>query len=323
MTVPSARALAITAALATIYLVWGSTYLAIRVAVQDIPPLLLAGTRFLVAGLILYAATRWRGDAAPSRRAWLAASVIGLLMFVVSHGLLAWASQFVTSGTAALISSASPAWIALAASVGLVAGHKPNAIGIAGIVLGLAGVAYALDPRALLAGEAQAPAIAGLLAGSLAWAIAGLLTRWSALPGSSLLTAAMSMTSGGLMLIILAAATGEPARLHLPSVAPRARAALAYLTFVGSLLAYACYVWLLREDGPARVSAHAFVNPIVAIMLGALVASEPLTRATAISAALVVAGVELVSLAPKLAAWRDRHQAAPATPTATAPCAAC
>lgn len=321
MTLPSARTFAIGAALATIYIVWGSTYLAIHVAVQDIPPLLLAGTRFLTAGVLLYAATRWRGEAAPSRRAWTAASVVGLLMFVVSHGLLSWASQFVTSGTAALISSASPAWIALGASVGLVSGHKPNALGVAGIILGLAGVALALDPRALVAGDAQAPAIAGLLAGSLAWAIAGLLTRWSALPSSALLTAAMTMTSGGAMLIGLSAATGEPARLHLPSVAPTAWAALAYLTFVGSLLAYACYVWILREDGPARASAHAFVNPIVAILLGALVANEPFTRATALSASLVVAGVALVSLAPRLESWRARRSMP--TPHPSAPCISC
>ena len=319
---PARPALAVLAALAVVYLVWGSTYLAIRVAVQDIPPLLLAGTRFTVAGLLLYALTRWRGEGAPAPRAWLAAGLVGLVTFVVSHGLLAWASQFVASGTAALVSAASPAWVALGGAAGLVSGHRPTALAAAGIVVGLAGVALAMDPGALAGGGLQAPALGALVGASLAWAAGSVLSRWSALPSSAFLTAAMSMTTGGAVLLALGVATREPARLAAASVAPAAWGALAYLTLVGSLLAYACYVWLLRVDGPARVSAHSFVNPLVAVLLGAAFAGERLTYATAAAAALVVAGVALVGLAPRLAA-RAREGATAAPPAPTHPCAAC
>jgi drug/metabolite transporter (DMT)-like permease len=320
----TARPFAIALALAVVYLVWGSTYLAIRVAVHELPPFLLAGSRFLAAGLLLYALVRWRGAAAPSWRAWAAASVVGLATFVVSHGLLAWASQFVASGTAALVSSVSPAWIALGGAAGLVTGHRPTALGLAGIGVGLAGVALAVDPTALVAGGGpQLAAVGALVAGSLAWAVGSILTRWSALPPSAPLTAGMSMTTGGIVLLLVSAALGEPARVDVTVVPPAAWGALAYLTLVGSLLAYACYVWLLRVDGPARVSAHAFVNPLVAVVLGAALASEPLTARTVAAATLVVGGVALLNLGSRLAGLRARFGRAPSARAPVAPCPGC
>lgn len=316
------RSVLVLGALAIVYFTWGSTYLAIRVAVQHVPPFLLAGTRFVAAGVILYAFLRLRGAKRPTLKEWSAASVVGVATFVASHGLLAWASQFVPSGTAALLAAASPAWIAIGGALGLVAGQRTSALALAGTALGLAGVAVAADPAGILAGGASLAAIAALLAGSLAWAIGSVLARWSALPRSAPLTASMSMLTGGTMLLGLSAALAEPTRLNVALVPAAAWGALAYLILAGSVVAYSAYVWLLREDGPARVSAHAFVNPLVAVALGAAIAGEPLTRITLLAAALVVSGVGLMNVAPRLALARARKAEA-AVPTRPRGCAGC
>ncbi|HET6405524.1 MAG TPA: EamA family transporter [Candidatus Thermoplasmatota archaeon] len=318
------RTFLILAALGTVYLTWGSTYLAIRIAVQHIPPLLLAGSRFLAAGLVLYAIVRLRGAARPTWKQWGAATLVGVATFVLSHGLLAWASQHVPSGTAALLSSASPAWIALGGAAGLISGHRPGAVALVGTALGLAGVALAADPASILAGGTSFAAVAALLAGSLAWAVGSVLARWSILPRSSTLSAAMAMLAGGALLLAGALATGEASAIQPRLVPLVAWGALAYLTLFGSIVAYSAYVWLLREDGPRRVSAHSFVNPLVAVLLGAAVAGEALTTTTLAAAALVVAGVALVSLAPGMRQARGKRAEAAAVASRTMrPCTGC
>lgn len=301
------RTLLVFGALAIVYVTWGSTYLAIRIAVEHVPPFLLAAARFLAAGAILYGFLRLRGAGRPSLKAWGAASVVGIATFVVSHGLLAWASQHVPSGTAALLSSSSPAWIALGGVLGLVGSHRPGSLALGGVVLGLLGVLVTADPQSVLQGGTSLAAVGALLAGSLAWAVGGVLSRWSALPASAPLSASMSMLTGGGMLLALSLLLGEPGRVDVAAVPAAAWGAMGYLTLAGSVIAYSAYVWLLREDGPARVSAHSFVNPLIAVGLGAAVAGEALSMSTIVGGALVVLGVALMSLAPRIQAAAARR----------------
>lgn len=289
------RLLAILAAFAAVYVIWGSTYLAIRYAVEAMPPFLMASARWIVAGVILYAWRRAAGDPEPTRRNWLAASVVGVALILGGNGLVSWAEIWVPSSLAALIIAIAPLWFALL--VWRRDGAAPAPRVWAGILLGLAGVAVLFGP-AVSESLGGSPA---LLVGSLAiigatisWAMGSVYSKKAALPKSVLLGASMQMIAGSVALAIVGAATGELQAVDVGAIGARAWVSLGFLTVFGSIVAYSAYVWLLREVRAELVSTYAFVNPIVAVILGVAFAGEPFGLGTLVASALIVVGVALV-----------------------------
>jgi drug/metabolite transporter (DMT)-like permease len=279
-------------AFAAVYLLWGSTYLAIRFGVETIPPFLMAGTRHLVAGLLLYGWLRARGAARPEPRHWLSAIPIGGLMLLGGNGLVTWAEQRVPSGLAALIVASVPIWMAVLA--GLEKRRAPNGYVIFGLALGLAGISLLVLP-ASLGGERMEPlGAAALLLAALCWSIGSLASRRVPLPSSTLTAVAMEMIGGGALLWITGLSFGEGLRLHLSAISVKSALSLGYLVVFGSLLGFSAYVWLLRVTTPARVSTYAYVNPIVAVLLGTLLGGEPLTLRIGLAATGILASVALI-----------------------------
>lgn len=286
----------ILAGFAAVYVIWGSTYLAIRFAIETLPPFLMAGVRFLIAGALLFAWTRRSGGPRPSRRHWLGAGVVGALLLLGGNGAVVWAEQSVPSGVAALMVAVVPCWMVLLEWV-RPGGTRPTVRIGAGLILGLAGMVLLVGPGALGSGERVDPLGAGaLLFASLSWAAGSIYSRHTVLPARPLQATAMQMLAGGVLLLIAALAAGEPARLDVAAISSRSVLATLYLIVFGSFVGYSAYVWLLRVSTPARVSTYAYVNPLVAVLLGWGLAGEPLTRRMLIAAAVIVAGVALITL---------------------------
>ena len=276
-------------AFAAIYLLWGATFLAIRIAVLEIPPFFTAGVRFLTAGSLLYAFTRLRGQPAPNGAEWRGIALTALLLFVVTYGALFWAEQYVPSGLTSVIESSLPL-ITIALEV-FVFRQQPFRWRMLGAVaLGFGGVAWLLLRR-----EAESFAVLPclvILAGGVAWSLGAVLTRSLPRPPSPPLTAGAQMMLGGAVLLALSLGSGE---LHsAPHVSLRAALALLYLIVGGSWVGFTAYVWLLGRMPATRVASHAYVNPLVAVALGYLVAGEELTLRMMLAASLVVASVFLI-----------------------------
>lgn len=276
-------------AFAAIYLLWGATFLAIRIAVMEIPPFFTAGVRFLTAGSLLYAFTRLRGQPAPSGAEWRGIALTALLLFVVTYGALFWAEQYVPSGLTSVIESSLPL-ITIALEV-FVFRQQPFRWRMLGAVaLGFGGVAWLLLGR-----EAESFAVLPclmILAGGVAWSLGAVLTRSLPRPASPSLTAGAQMMLGGAVLLALSLGSGE---LHsTPHVSLRAALALLYLIVGGSWVGFTAYVWLLARMPATRVASHAYVNPLVAVALGYLAAGEELTLRMMLAASLVVASVVLI-----------------------------
>jgi drug/metabolite transporter (DMT)-like permease len=280
-------------AFAAIYTIWGSTYFAIRVSIETIPPFLMAGGRFVVAGLLLYALARWRGAEPPTMGQWRSAALVGSLMFLGGNGALTWAELHVPSGLAALLLSIIPLWMVLLHHLEL-----RRALGaqiILGLVLGLVGIAILVGPSQLLGGGQVVPAGASVLvAGSLCWAIGSLYSRHASMPKSSLLAAAMEMLSGSVGLLALGLVTGEVHGLTHPGISARSILAVAYLVVFGSLIAFTAYTWLLGVAGPSRVATYAYVNPVIAVFLGWGIGDEPLTARVFAAMAVILSAVALI-----------------------------
>ncbi|MDI7260851.1 MAG: EamA family transporter [Thermodesulfobacteriota bacterium] len=281
----------------SVYIIWGSTYLAIRFAIETIPPFLMAGTRFLIAGGILYLIRRFLGDEAPSRREWHSAIIIGFLLLVGGNGGVVWAQQRVVSGMTAILVGTAPLWIVL---IDLLrpAGPRPSRWAIPGLVLGFIGIS-------LLVGQGQIPgkgtnvdpvgAVVLILA-SLFWAVGSLYSRQASLPSSPLMWTATEMLAGGAGLFLLGILTGELPELNLSGLTFRSLAGFTYLIFFGSWVGLTSYTWLLRNAPTPLVSTYAYVNPVVAVLLGHSLAAEPLTFNTLIAAAMVVGSVALTTI---------------------------
>ncbi len=283
------------AALATLYLVWGSTYLAIRFAIETLPPFLMAGARFLSAGVLLYAWARWRGAPRPAAREWGGATLIGGLLLLGGNGGVVWAEQRVPSGLAALLVATVPLWMVLLESL-MRDGRRPAPQVWLGIGLGLAGVLLLVGPGEIAGGRAIDPWGAGvLILASLSWAYGSLVSRRMALPSSPLLATAMEMLGGGVLLAAAGTAAGEWGQLDPGAVTLRSATSLAYLSLFGSIVAFSAYIWLLRVASPALVSTYAFVNPVVAVLLGWAFAGEPLNARTLAAAGIIVAGVVVIT----------------------------
>lgn len=281
-------------AFAAIYLLWGATFLAIRVAVVEIPPLFTAGVRFLTAGGLLYAFMRLRGAAAPSLTEWRGLMLTALCLFVATYGALFWAEQYVPSGVTAVIEATLPL-TTLAFEV-FVFRHQPfHWRMLAAIVVGFGAVAWLL----LQGGAAQPfpvlPCFA-ILGGGVAWSLGAVLTRSMPRPASLPLAAGAQMMLGGAVLLALSAASGE--LQPLPHVSLRAGLALLYLIVAGSWVGFTAYVWLLARMPATRVASHAYVNPVVAVALGYLIAGEQLTSGMLLASAVIVGSVFLILRSP-------------------------
>lgn len=283
-------------AFAAIYLIWGSTFLAIRFAVETIPPLLMMSGRCLGAGLVLYAAARLSGVPPPERRQWLPAFISGGLLFLVCHGVLAWAEQRVASGPAALMQATIPLWMVLLDWLAGT-GPRPRAFVVLGLAVGFTGVGLLVLSGRAAAGGID-PAIGGImLLGSMAWVVGSLYSRGAGLPRSVPLATGMQLLAGGSLLLAAAGPFGDVRRLSIAGVSTRSLLSLAYLIVFGSVIALTAYNWLLRETTPARLSTYSYVNPVVAVFLGWLFASEPVGMAMLVPTGVIVAGVGLTLFA--------------------------
>jgi len=287
-------------ALWVVYLVWGSTYLAIRVGVRPthatgFPPLLLAGARFTVAGLIMLAVfvRRPAADGRPDplgARQWAAAAVIGVALLLGGNGLVSIAEQRIASGIAALVVATVPIWAALLGAVFRLERVSPRH-GV-GLVLGFAGVAALVAGAG--GGKVNAVGVLMVVAAALSWASGSVWSRSAPVVRRPLVMTGMEMLCGGLACLVVGVARGEASDLHLAAVPVRSWLALAYLVVFGSLLAYTAYVWLLQSAPLSLVTTYAFVNPLVAVILGTLILSEPFTLRTLIASALIILGVALI-----------------------------
>ena len=280
-------------AFAAIYVLWGSTYLAIRIAVQQVPPFFAAGIRFFIAGALLYAVMRFSGRPAPTRKEWGNLTLIGCLMFVVTYGAVFWAEQFVPSGFTSVLEATLPI-ITIALEVFVFRQQRFRWSLLITIVVGFVGVLLLLlrNPQHV----AILPCVA-ILGGGTAWSLGAVLTRSLSLPKSKGITAGAEMWLGGAILLVLSALTGE---MHpFPHVSAKAVGALAYLVVAGSLVGFSAFVWLLGRMPATRVASHAYINPVVAVALGFFFAGEAVTLRMLFGTALIVASVALILIKDK------------------------
>ena len=281
-------------AFAAIYLIWGSTYLGIRVAVETMPPFLMAGARFLIAGSLLFAFLRLRGTPWPTAAQWRINAVIGTFLLLGGNGLVVWAEQVIPSGVTALLIGVSPLFIVLTEWAWR-GGTRPTALTIAALLLGFAGVTWLAAPWQDTAHGGLDPiGVIAILVACLSWGIGSIYSRHAKHGADPFLASSLQMLGGGAALALVALLHGDFARLELAAVTPRGWFAFAYLIGAGSLIGFSTFVWLMKHSTPARVSTYAYVNPVVAVALGALVLSEPVTGWTLFGGAIVVAGVVLV-----------------------------
>ncbi|MEP7226827.1 MAG: EamA family transporter [Gemmatimonadales bacterium] len=276
-----------------VYVFWGMTYLAMRVAVEEIPPYLMAGTRFVLAGAILFAWTRRRGDPPPSLQQWRAAAVIGGFLLLGGNASVAWSEQRVPSGLAALLIGVMPIWM-----VGLEwlrRGSRPSKQVVAGLLLGAVGVGLLVLPQGRGNGMDLLGAAVLILAAA-SWAWGSVISKSAPLPKSPFLATSMEMIAGGILCLLVAVLSGELRGFSLPEVLGRAGLAWLYLVVFGSLVAFTAYIWLLGVTSIAKVGTYAYVNPIVAVLLGWAVLGEPVTLRTLAAAAVILLGVALVNV---------------------------
>jgi drug/metabolite transporter (DMT)-like permease len=289
-----ASPLRVAIALGALYVVWGSTYLAIRVAVETIPPLTQSAVRFLIAGSILYLLTirsRSASGKRPGRLEWRDAAIIGGLLLAGGNGLLAIGEQTVPSGIAALIVATLPLWVAILGR--LLFGVVLTRTIMAGTVIGLAGVAVLVWPSGA-PGGLDPFGVAVVLLSPVLWATGSLFSRTAHVPQHPLVGTAMQMLAGSAILFVLAAASGEIFRVRVAEITPASVAAVGYLILVGSLVGYTAYVWLLRVAPISLVATYAFVNPVIAVILGSLLLAEPLEPRTLAAGAIIVLAVAVI-----------------------------
>ena len=282
--------------LAAVHIVWGSTYLAIRYAVQTIPPFVTAGTRHTIGGMFLFAYC-WSRGLRPTARHWKSAVILGILFFLIGHGALHWSEQFVASSVTALLAATMPMWVAL-----LVAVTPPRArlsrVTIAGLAIGIAGVAFLVGRPSTPAGHRELVGMIVLLTGAISWSIGVVYSRTAPLHPSALMSAAMSLLCGGVFLLLASIIGGSA--FTMTHVAPRSAIALAYLSVFGSLT-FAAYTWLLTRASPVFVATHAYTNPLIAVLLGVLIAGETITPRILAAAAAILTAVVLVQRAESAA----------------------
>lgn len=303
--------LRILGAFVVVYLFWGSTYLAIRVGVETFPPFLLAGIRFCIAGPVLLAVTSAWGAAWPTRREWRAAAITGGLLLAGGNGMVVLAERDVPSSITALIIATTPVWFALGDWL-RPGGQRPAHRTWVGIVLGIAGVAFLTHARSGGSSPLTVPVLGLelLLVATISWSTGSLLVKHLAKPPSPLMMSGAQMTCGGILLLLMAIPHGEWNRFSIPAISDRSWMALAYLIVFGSWAGFSAYVWLLKVTTPARVSTYAYVNPIIAVLLGWLILDEPITTQTLLAAAVLLTGVAIVVWPARTPASRSLSKAA-------------
>ncbi len=285
-------------AFAIIYFVWGSTFLAIRVGVREVPPFLLASMRFLVAGLVLYGWMIARGERSPSGRQWASASALAILIFVLDYGLVFWAEQRVPSGITAVMMATTPAFMALFEIIFLRTQRLTVRLGSA-LLIGLVGVAV-LTSRGLNLGGApidRRGAVA-LIVASMSWSLASALTRKLPLPASKVMSSGAQMLVGGIFLALAAGALGEFRNFHASTVSRGAWLSLLYLIVAGSIIAFTAFVWLIHHESLTKVGTHAYVNPVIAVLLGYFLGGEALGPRTILGTLFVLISVVLITTTP-------------------------
>jgi drug/metabolite transporter (DMT)-like permease len=286
------------AAFAAVYVVWGSTYLAIRIGIESFPPLILAGLRHITVGLFLYPILRRATGIKPTPANWRTAVATGALLLFVGNGGVSWAEQTVPSGIAALLVATVSLWLVIVDWL-RPGGVKPVPRVVMGLLIGFAGLALLVGPAHLGGSERVDPRGAAVLViASLAWACGSLYSKHGGMPPSAMLGVAMQGFAGGVILLIAALFTGEFHRLHLGAVSFRSWFALGYLIVFGSGIGFSAYIYILQKSTAARVATYAFVNPVVALFLGWLIVGETITLRTVIAAAIILTAVILVITAP-------------------------
>ena len=293
-------------AFSIIYCVWGSTFLAIRIGVSEVPPFLLAGIRFLLAGAVLYLWMRAKGEVPPTGRQWLSASLLGVLIFVGDFGLVFWAEQRVPSGTTAIMMATIPMFMALS-EISILGTQRLTVRLTAALLVGIGGVAV-LVSHTLSFGEGaiDTSGALALLVAALSWSVGSALTRKLTLPASKPMSSAAQMLCGGVMLTLTAAMLGEFRGFHPQAVSRGAWAALAYLVVAGSIVAFTAYIWLLHHESPTRVGTYAYVNPVIAVALGHFLAGETVGPRTLLGTLLVLVSVVVITTTPakkRATAW--------------------
>ena len=286
-------------AFAIIYFLWGSTFLAIRVGVREVPPFLLAGMRFLVAGLVLYGWMRVRGTASPTAREWSAASVLAVLIFVFDYGLLFWAERRVPSGMAAVMMATIPVFMALAEIAVLRTQRLTFRLGLA-LLVGIGGVAV-LVGHSMSLGEApvDTEGACALIFAAISWSVAASLSRKLPLPAAKAMSSGAQMLAGGVFLTLTAALLGEFRGFHVQAVSRGAWLALAYLIVAGSIVGFTAYVWLIHHESPTKVGTYAYVNPVVAVLVGYFLGGEAIGPRTIVGTLLVLVSVVVITTTPK------------------------
>lgn len=275
---------------AVLYLVWGSTYLAMRIAAETLPPFLLASARFVIAGGVLFLFSLARGEGLPDRSAWGRAALVGLFLLVGGNGAVTWAVQHVPSGVAALLVATTPLWLSLFARERLTARH------VIGLALGMFGIFLLVGPGALGEGRIDALGALALIGASISWSIGSLIQR-AAPSTSASASSGMQMLVGAVLLFCVSTALGE--RLDTAHATPRSLGALAYLTIAGSLLGFTTYAWLMKREPAARVATYAYVNPVVAVLLGAWLGDEAVSGRVLVAAAVIIGAVLAILSAKK------------------------
>jgi drug/metabolite transporter (DMT)-like permease len=280
-----------------IYLVWGSTFLAIRVGVHEVPPFLLAAMRFLAAGLVLYGWKIALGERSPSLRQWMSAFLLAVLIFVLDYGLLFWAEQHVPSGLAAVMMATIPAFMALSEIVFLRTQRLTVRLASA-LMIGIGGVAVLTSDSLSLGGAPidRAGAVALIIA-SISWSVASALTRKLTLPSSKVMSSGIQMLAGGVLLALTSAALGEFRNFHPWTVSRGAWLSLLYLIVAGSIIAFTAYVWLIHHESPTKVGTYAYVNPVVAVLIGYFLGGEALGLRTILGTLLVLISVVVITTA--------------------------
>jgi len=282
-------------AFAIIYFVWGSTFLAIRIGVHEVPPFLLAAMRFSIAGLVLYGWMIAQGERSPSRRQWMSVFLLALLIFVLDYGLLFWAEQRVPSGIAAVMLAMIPVFMALSEIIFLRTQRLTVRLALA-LLIGIGGVAVLMSHSLNLSGAPidRAGAMA-LIIGSLSWSIGSALTRKLPLPSSKVMSSGAQMLAGGVLLALTAAARGEFRDFHPWAVSRGAWFSLLYLIVAGSIIGFTAYVWLIHHESPTKVGTYAYVNPVVAVLLGYFLGAEPLGLRTILGTLFVLISVVVIT----------------------------
>jgi drug/metabolite transporter (DMT)-like permease len=298
---PSApRTWKVVLAFAIIYFVWGSTFLAIRVGVREVPPFLLAGMRFLVAGIVLYLWMRGKGTPSPSGREWGSAILLAVLIFVFDYGLLFWAEKRVPSGIAAVMMAMIPLFMTLSEILIMKTQRLTGRLATA-LLVGVAGV-MVLVSRSVTFGDTPIDTLGAcaLVVASISWSVASALTRKLPLPAEKAMSSGAQMLAGGILLTPTAALLGEFRNFDVQAVSLRAWLALVYLIVAGSIIGFTAYVWLIHHESPTKVGTYAYVNPVVAVIIGYVFGGEPMGPRTVLGTLLVLVSVVVITTVKKV-----------------------